>query len=167
MADELERYWFVAAVFRGPRDLAATIAELRSADVSSDRLLVITSRARQEVRKALDGHGPGHVRIVAIRPDGTVQDGDDAVPPPPFALRSILGAMEAGGNSGTDGDHAEGSVRNGHGQIYLQLRQDVAEGALVLIASVASPEEQLHGARILLRGNCECVLTHEIAVRAA
>jgi hypothetical protein len=43
------------------------------------------------------------------------------------------------------------------------LRQDIAGGALVLIASVADPDQQLLGARILLRGNCECVLTHEIA----
>ncbi len=51
----------------------------------------------------------------------------------------------------------------GQSQVYAQLRQDVAGGALVLIASVADPDEQLLGARILLRGNCECVLTHEIA----
>ncbi|NIO43298.1 MAG: hypothetical protein GTO41_25975 [Burkholderiales bacterium] len=49
--------------------------------------------------------------------------------------------------------------------VYAQLIKDVADGAVVLIASAAGPEQQLRGARILLRGNCECVLTHELSER--
>jgi hypothetical protein len=49
--------------------------------------------------------------------------------------------------------------------VYSQLLKDVADGAIVLIASAEGPEQQLQGARILLGGKCECVLTHELTER--
>jgi hypothetical protein len=90
--------------------------------------------------------------VIDVHSDGA------ASPGLPVELSTLLEAMAADGRG--DGS---GQVRS---QVYAQLRQDIAEGALVLIASVADPEAQLVGARILLRGNCECVLTHEIAAGA-
>ena len=53
MADELERYWFVAAVFREPQDLAETVAELGAAALPGDRLLVVSCRAQEDALKAV------------------------------------------------------------------------------------------------------------------
>ena len=65
------------------------------------------------------------------------------------------GAASARSASGSDDGQAPSPV-------YAQLLEDVADGAIVLIASADGPEQQLQGARILLRGKCECVLTHEL-----
>jgi hypothetical protein len=152
MAAELKRYWFVAAVFREPRDLVATIAELRVNAFSRARLLVVANHKSGDTRKALDGAEEGQVAVVSVSADGSSW----TAPKLPVELGTLVEAMHAGKRASPDGD--------GRSQVYAQLRQDVAGGALVLIASVADPDEQLLGARILLRGNCECVLTHEIAV---
>jgi hypothetical protein len=155
MAGELKRYWFVAAVFREPRDLVSTIAELRANAFSWARLLVVANHKNGDTRKVLDGAEGGQVAVVSVSADGSSW----TAPKLPVELRTLVEAMgegDAGKRASPDGD--------GRWQVYAQLRQDVAGGALVLIASVADPDEQLLGARILLRGNCECVLTHEIAV---
>jgi hypothetical protein len=157
MADSRDRYWFVAAVFREPHDLVATIAELRAGAFAASRLLVVANRRAEDARKALTGSVSGGVSVVAVHADGALESGDAVALP--VDLRVLLEAIDESGKGRTRRDEADRS------QVYAQLRQDVAEGSLVLVASAANPDEQLVGARILLRGNCECVLTHEIDAR--
>jgi hypothetical protein len=164
MADERNRYWFVAAVFRQPRDLAATIAELRSGSFPVSQLVVVANHKPDDVRKAVGGRGPEHVTVVEARSDGAIKVGQDLNVP--AGLHALLEAMEASGPVPGPGGGPGGREGERQSQVYAQLREDVADGAFVLIASVANPEEQLRGARVLLRGNCECVLTHEIAAPA-
>lgn len=156
MSDERDRYWFVAGVFREPRDLVATIAALRTGAFAASCLLIVANHRAGDARKALSGSGSGRVSVVAVHADGALESGDAVALP--VDLRALLEAMD---ESGKARGRRDGEDRS---QVYAQLRQDVAEGALVLVASAASPDEQLDGARILLRGNCECVLTHEIDV---
>lgn len=166
MADELERYWFVAAVYRMPQDLAATIRELGEAQFAGDRLLVVSRRAKEDVSKALDGPEKSGIHIVTMQADGVWQDGDGRLSPPRTGLRSILDAMEGDELVRLQAERAPVSlIHDSRSEVYRQLREDVAGGALILIANVANAQEQLRAARILLRGNCECVLTHELAVR--
>jgi hypothetical protein len=166
MSDGQERYWFVAAVFRKPRDLAATVAELGAAALPGDRLLVVSRFPHDEALQAIDQTGKAALRLVTMQGDGGWHDGDGRMSPPRVELRSILAAMQGNESApqAVAGTPSTPMVREGQGQIYAQLRQDVTEGAYVLIASVANAQEQLQGARILLRGNCECVLTHELVV---
>lgn len=151
MADELKRYWFVAAVFREPHDLVSTIAQLRANGIAGKRLLIVANHRAEDARKAVGGSDVGPVPVVAARADG------DMTAEPSLTLsaelRALLEVMSGGGARTGDSQS----------QVYAQLRRDVADGALILIASAADPDQQLFGARILLRGNCECVLTHEIA----
>jgi hypothetical protein len=161
MADERNRYWFVAAVFRQPGDLAATIAELRSGNFAARQLLVVANHKADDPRKAVGGRGSEHVTVVTARSDGAIEIGAGLNVLP--GLRALLEAMGASGPAPERRDGPGGREGERQSQVYVQLRQDVADGAFVLIASVANPEEQLQGARVLLRGNCECVLTHEIA----
>jgi hypothetical protein len=154
MADGLKRYWFVAAVYREPHDLVSTLAELRGNGFRGDRLLVVANHRTEDARKALDGSQAGSVPVIAVRADGATKAG--APVKLPTELRALMEAMDGG-------DPVAPVDGGGQSQVYQQLRQDVADGAVVLVASVANPDEQLLGARILLRGNCECVLTHEIA----
>jgi hypothetical protein len=166
MADELERYWFVAAVYREPQDLAATIRELGKAELAGDRLLVVSMRAEEDVRKSLDDSDAGGVHVVTMQASGAWRDGDGRLPPPRIELRSMLAAMVGDQRLGPQSQEVPVPVfRNGQSEVYKQLREDVSEGAFILIASVTNAQEQLRGARILLRGNCECVLTHELAVQ--
>lgn len=165
MADGLERYWFVAAVFREPHDLAATVAELGAAALPGDRVLVVSRLPHDEALKAIDQTGEAALRVVTMQGNGGWHDGEGCMPPR-VELRTILEAMQENERApqAAAGTSSPAVVRDGQGQIYAQLRQDVADGAFVLIASVANAQEQLQSARILLRGNCECVLTHELAV---
>ncbi len=154
MADALKRYWFVAGVFREPHDLLAPIAELRASGIADKSLLIVANHRSEEARKAVGGSEAGPVPVISVH-------GDEAIRTEPSrklsaALRTLLAAMSGGGTRTSDQDSSQS-------QVYAQLRQDVAGGAVVLFASVADPDEQLVGARILLRANCECVLTHEIA----
>jgi hypothetical protein len=156
MAAELKPYWFVAAVFREPHDLVSTITELRGNGFAGDRLLVVANHRAEDMRKAIDGLESGRVPVVAVHHDRTLKATSSLGLP--AGLRAFLDAI---GEDGTVGPGGEG-----RSQVYSQLREDVAGGAVVLIASVDDPDEQLLGARLLLRGNCECVLTHEIAMHS-
>lgn len=156
MSDQLASYWYVAAVFREPGDLATAVADLRGHKVSAGRLLVIANHTADEVGNALKQAGP--VPIVSVDPGGAKLR-EAGIKELPHELHALLNAMydsdpREAGDAGDDG---------GRAQVYVQLRQDVADGAFVLIASVPNPDEQLLGARALLRANCECVLTHEMA----
>jgi hypothetical protein len=157
MADERDRYWFVAGVFREPRDLVATIAALRASAFAASRLLVVANHRAGDAEKDLVRSDFGQVPVVAVHADGGLESGDAVALP--VDLRVLLEAMDESGKARSRRDGADRS------QVYAQLRQDVADGALVLVASVGNPDEQLDGARILLRSNCECVLTHEIDAR--
>ena len=152
MADELKRYWFVAAVFREPNDLVSTIAELRKSGVAGNRVVVVANHRADAARKVIGWLEADPVSVVAAHADGSTSI------EPSSELSSemfrLLAAMS---------DDARRDLGDSHSHVYAQLRQVVAAGSLILIASVADPEEQLLGARVLLRGNCECVLTHEIA----
>jgi hypothetical protein len=164
MAGELEHYWFVAAVFRGQQDLAAAAAELAAAALAPDCVMVVSRGAHEDASNALQLTDTAALRLVTMQADGNWRDGDARMPPLGDGLRCILQGMGGSMHTPHAGSAAIPVVRNGRAQIYAQLRQDVADGAYVLIANVANAQEQLHGARILLKGNCECVLTHEIAV---
>ncbi|HEY7669207.1 MAG TPA: hypothetical protein VH852_01085 [Hyphomicrobium sp.] len=159
MADGLKRYWFVAAVFREPHDLVSTIAELRDNGFGGNRLLILANHGAEDARIVVGGSQVGPVPVVAIHANGNDPKVDASLKLP-VALRTLLEAMSVEHH---DGNSGKGNCGEGQSQVYAQLRQDIAGGALVLIASVADPDQQLLGARILLRGNCECVLTHEIA----
>ena len=155
MADELKRYWFVAGVFREPHDLVAPIVQLRASGIAGHGLLVIANQRAEDARRALDGSEAGRVPVIAAHYKDGAMTSNPCVKLSD-ALSALLGVMgDDGVRSSDQGD--------GRSQVYGQLRQDVDEGAIVLIASVSDPDEQLVGARILLRGNCACVLTHEIA----
>jgi hypothetical protein len=153
MSDQLASYWYVAAVFREPGDLATAVAGLREHNVSADRLLVIANHTADEAGKALKHAGP--VPIVSVDPGGAKlrETGTKELP---RELNALLDAMY-------DSDPRETGDDGGRAQVYVQLRQDVADGAFVLVANVPNSDEQLLGARALLRANCECVLTHEMA----
>jgi hypothetical protein len=153
MADAPKRYWFVAGVLREPHDLLAPIGQLRASGIPVNGLLIVANHRSEDARKAVDGSEAGPVPVVSVH-------GDEAMRVEPSrklspALGTLLAAMR-GGEQTVDEDDSQS-------QVYAQLRQDIADGAVVLFASVADPDEQLVGARILLRANCECVLTHEIA----
>jgi hypothetical protein len=160
MADALKRYWFVAAVFREPLELVATIAELRANGFVGNRLLIVANHGAEKTRKVVLGADVGAVPVVAMHTDGSGNVG--ASFGLPMGLRMLLDAIEA-----SPSGRAAAPDGGGQSHVYAQLRQDVAEGAILLFASVADPEEQLLGARVLLRGNSECVLTHEIAAHIA
>jgi len=163
MADALKRYWFVAAVFREPHDLVTTIAELRDNGFAGNRLLIVANHRAADMHKAVLGADVGAVPVISMHADAA---GDGAASVElPEGLRMLLDAVAASGPGAQEA--AAAPELAGQAQVYAQLRQDVAEGAVVLIASVGDPEEQLLGARVLLRGNSECVLTHEIAAHVA
>ncbi len=160
MFDELKRYWFVVAVFRDPTDLVATARQLRSGELTGNDLLVIAGNGAEGISKRIDGRNGDAVHVALAKlPGGQIDGGNISSFSP--GLDAMLCRLEASGAStGTDGGSGD---NRGRSQIYTQLLQDVADGAVVLVANVAGPVQQLWGARIALRGNCECVLTHEIA----
>lgn len=159
MADALKRYWFVAAVFREPHDLVLTIADMRNNGFAAERLLVVANHRSEDTREALLGSQGAPVQVIPMHHGAAKADLSSKAPE---GLRAILDALTDEARDCSAGEEAA-VPREGRSQVYAQLRKDIADGAVVLIASVADPEEQLLGARILLRGNSECVLTHEIA----
>jgi hypothetical protein len=162
MIEELARYWFVAAVFHAPQDLAAAVADLRARDLSNCSLLVLANRMLDGARELINRSGSVPVLAVTGKEIGAETQAL------PRELRALLDAMDAS-NQAERQDGADGTApsQDGRAQVYGQLRQDVAGGALVLVANMANPEEQLLGARILLHANSDCVLTHEISARVA
>ena len=161
MTDDVKRHWFVVAVFRDPLDLAAMIGDLHASNFASGELLVLANYRVGDVRKAIQARNGGFIEVIAPRANGGIGRSDR--PALPRSLSTLLramgeGATSASSPSGSDDEKASSPV-------YAQLIKDVADGAVVLIASATGPEQQLRGARILLRGNCECVLTHELRER--
>jgi hypothetical protein len=158
MTDDVKRYWFVVAVFRDPHDLAAAIRDLHASNFASGELVVLANHRAGDLRDAIHGSNGGFIDVFVPRADGGF--GSKESPALPFSLSILLRAMGQGtasarSLSGSDDGQAPSPV-------YAQLLKDVEEGAIVLIASATGPEQQLQGARILLRGKCECVLTHEL-----
>ncbi|MGI9403842.1 MAG: hypothetical protein ACR2OF_04950 [Hyphomicrobium sp.] len=163
MTHDVKRYWFVVAVFRGPHDLAATIGDLHTNNFTNDELLVIADHCAGDVRKTIHGRNAGFIDVFVPRADGGFCSKESPILP--LSLSILLRAMgksttSARSQSGSDDEHAPSPV-------YAQLLKDVEEGAIVLVASATGPEQQLQGARILLRGKCECVLTHELTERGS
>lgn len=163
MTDEVKRYWFVIAVFRDPLDLAEMIRDLHASNFASGKLLVLANQRAGDVLKAIHGRNGGLIDVFVPRADGGI--GSQESPRLQHSLSTLVQAMEVGtasarSPSGSDDGQAPSPV-------YAQLLKDVAEGAVVLIASATGPEQQLQGARILLRGKCECVLTHELTERGS
>jgi hypothetical protein len=161
MAD-LDRYWFVAAVFRAVRDLVATVHQLRAERFAAGQLIVLANDQAEAAGRALAGGGDEKVRVFPVQAGGGIKviEGEEV----PAGLNAIIKAMDMPPAASDGGD---GAAAEHLSQVYAQLHRDVADGALVLIASVADPEEQLLGARIMLRGSCECVLTHELTANSA
>jgi hypothetical protein len=160
MIEELVRFWFVAAVFHAPQDLAAAVAELRARELSNCSLLVLANQLLDSVGEQINRAGA--VPVLAAHGSARGRETDAL----PRELRALVKAMDA---SGPEAPQArEGAERTDEQvQVYGQLRQDVAGGAMVLVANVANSDEQLLGARILLHANSVCVLTHEISARGA
>lgn len=143
MAGGVNKYWYAIAVLRHADEVEATVNRLRSSRFGCGDLLMLA-----------DGSDDGSKTSA----DGRERDNDrDALSP---ALHSFLRAMKASESEPTSGTLPRG--REDQSKVYAHLREDVAKGAVVLVASAAGPEQQLEGARVLLRGNSECVLTHEI-----
>jgi len=163
MTDDVNRYWFVVAVFRNPLDLAATIGDLHASNFASGELLVLANHRADDVRNAIHGRNGGFIDVFVPRPDGNFESKESQGLPQSLSI--LLRAMEQGAASARSPSGSEdGQVPS---PVYSQLLKDVAEGAIVLIASASGPEQQLQGARMLLRGKCECVLTHELTERAS
>lgn len=158
MADDVKRYWFVVAVFRDTLDLAATIGELHAGNFASGELLVLANHRAGDVRKAIHGRNGGFIEVFMPCADGGFAS--EASPALPASLSTLLDAMEQGAPS--TASRSGSDERQAPSPVYTQLLKDVAGGAIILIASAADPEQQLEGARILLRGKCDCVLTHEL-----
>lgn len=161
MAADLHTYWFAAAVFRDPRDLAATVRELRAGNLAERQFLVLANHQITDTRHVLDREGRTDVTVVPVSESGGVDvAGVGALP---AGLTALLQALDAGR---APRERINGAVPAASDEptspVYAQMRRDVSDGSLVLIANVAGPEEQLMGARIMLRGRCECVLTHEM-----
>jgi len=158
MADGIGRYWFVAAVFRDPQDLAEAIRQMRAGGLSG-RFCVLANRgaakAHQALEAAADDAGVGVITL-----DGSSGMSNGKIATEPAGMRVLLESMDGRG----DPDASDGDARP---HVYTQLHEDMREGALVLLACVDGPDEQVVGARLLLKGNCECVLTHEIKTAAA
>lgn len=163
MSDGLQRYWFVAAVFREPHDLAGASEDLCANNFASSQQLVIANHKAEEARKTLDGNGLRSVRVLPVGPERALLDESANVP----GLRALLNAMDISASAGDRNTGVSAGEDEHERQVYARLREDIAEGAQVLIASVANAEEQLFGARIMLRGKCECVLTLELAAPSA
>lgn len=145
MTADRHSFWFAAAVFRKPQALAASVADLRAGNFASEQLVVLANHHAADARQVLADHGSS-VQVVPMSAGRVVFDGTDRIP---SALQAMLHALD-------EVDQVEASP------IYVQLRRDVAEGAIVLLVGAETPEEQLLGARIMLRGDCDCVLTHEM-----
>jgi hypothetical protein len=157
-------YWFVAAVFREIDDLAATLVKLRAHELLAEGILVLAAQLG-DLPKKLNHSGSGDIAIATIdRVSGSWQYGARPEAELGSGLRKLLEAAQSAGV--TDGNDKSSPVSDGKGRVYAQLRQDADDGSNILVASVASPAEQLSVARILLRQKCERVLTHEIAVPA-
>ncbi len=163
MTDDMKRYWFVVAVFRGPLELAATIGDLHANNFTSDELLVIADRCAGDVRKTIRGRDGSFVDVFVPRADGGFESKEG--PTLPLSLSILLRAM--GQNTASARSQSDSDDEQTPSPVYAQLLKDVDEGAIVLIASATDPEQQLQGARILLRGKCECVLTHELTERGS
>ncbi len=163
MTDDVKRYWFVVAVFRDPLDLATTVGELHASNFVSGELLVLANHRAGDVRKAIHGRNGGFIDVFVPRANGGIESKESPALPP--SLSMLLHAMAE------DAPSARSPLGSDDGQVpspvYSQLLKDVADGAIVLIASANGPEQQLQGARILLRGKCECVLTHELTDRGS
>jgi hypothetical protein len=161
MTDEVKRHWFVVAVFRDPIDLAATIGDLHASDFASGELVVLAKHRAGDLRNAIHGRNGASLDIIVPGANGGFVGEVRAVLP--RSLSILLRAMEQ------DTESARSSSESIDGRapspVYSQLLKDVADGAIVLIASAEGPEQQLQGARILLGGKCECVLTHELTER--
>jgi hypothetical protein len=130
-----QKYWYAVAVFRDGSEVRMSMQQLCAGAFDRADVLIL---CKETMPSQLDGDG--------------------ALPP---ALNSFLHAMNGNGADG----HSTGSSARDQSRIYSHLLRDVAEGATVLIASATSAEQQLEGARLLLRGNSECVVTHEIVDR--
>jgi hypothetical protein len=163
MTDDVKRYWFVVAVLREPSDLATTIGDLHARNYSSGELLVLANHRAGDLRRAIQGRNGGSLNVFVPGGDGDFVG--EVVGALPNSLSTLLHAMEQDALSGQS--HPVSDDGQVPSPVYSQLLEDVAAGAIVLIASAAGPEQQLRGARVLLRGNCECVLMHEITARGS
>lgn len=150
------KYWYAIAVLRDADEVEATVDRLRSSRFGCGDLLMLADGSDDGANTSAGGCE--QVDLQLCRTPNCKSDNDrDALSP---ALHSFLRAMKASESEPTSGTLPRG--REDQSKVYAHLRQDVAKGAVVLVASATGPEQQLEGARVLLRGNSECVLTHEI-----
>jgi hypothetical protein len=150
MADELRCHRFVAAVFRDPVEVTRSISRLVEDGFAGSQFLVLVSH-ETETRQVLLPSGVTGVSIAVLGAD-----------PQPLGsgIAHLLGKMRAIGRQLREGA-APVAGEDGH-TIYSRLPAELERGGFVLIFTVDGAELQLRGARMMLRGNSECVLTHEL-----
>jgi hypothetical protein len=154
MADELRCHRFVAAVFRDPADVAQSISRLLKDSFAASQFLVLVSQDGAGMAQALERSGVDGVLVAPL----------EAADPLPLGsgITHLLGKMQAI-NRRLRALDAPFAVEVGH-PIYSRLPAELARGAFILIFTVEDAVQQLRGARMVLRGNSECVLTHELEI---
>jgi hypothetical protein len=151
MADELRCHRFVAAVFRDPAEVARSISRLVEDSFAGSQFLVLVSR-ETEARQVLVPSGVSGVSVATL-------GGADPLPLG-SGIAHLLGKIRAIGRRLREGA-APVAGEDGH-TIYSRLPAELERGGFVLIFTVDDAELQLRGARMMLRGNSECVFTHEL-----
>lgn len=157
MADELTFHRFVAAVFRDPADVAVTIARLCEDSFAAGQFFILVSHEDATMRQALERNGVDGVPIATLEATESLE------PELGSGFRELFDKLEAIKDQPRKSAAPPGPRVKEH-PIYSRLPQELARGAFVLILTVNDAEQQLRGARIVLRGNSECVLTHELAL---
>ena len=152
MADELRCHRFVAAVFRDPADVAQSISRLLQDSFAASQFLVLVSHAGAEMGQALKRNGVDGVSVASLEAVDSLPLGS--------GITHLLGKMQAIDRRLREAG-APFAVEDTH-PIYSRLPAELARGAFILIFTVEHAEQQLRGARMVLRGNSECVLTHEL-----
>jgi hypothetical protein len=152
MADELRCHRFVAAVFRDPGDVAQSISRLLQDSFTASQFLVLVSHDGTGMGQALKRNGVEGVSVAPLKSTDPLPLGS--------GLRHLLGKMKAIDRQLREAG-APFAVEDTH-PIYSRLPAELARGAFILIFAVEHAEQQLRGARMVLRGNSECVLTHEL-----
>ncbi len=156
MAGEVKKYWYAIAVLRHADEVEAAVGRLRSSRFGCGDVLMLADHSDDGANTSANGCEQVDLQLCRM-PDRKSDNDGEALSP---ALHSFLRAMKASESEPASATLPRG--RKDQSKVYAHLRQDVAKGAVVLVASAAGPEQQLEGARVLLRGNSECVLTHEI-----
>jgi len=158
-----KRHRFVLAVFQDSAGPGRAISDLLCGEFRDSQLLVIANElqdrrpplpappgaeAVRNCRINLNEHGDGDQALRSAVPETS----------PFWVLWENVCAKADGHDISSKGP----SVR-----IFERLRKHLSDGAVVLIVSAGSAEQQTSAARALLDNRCELLLTHEVSVEGA